>query len=196
MKNRRGPALPDHAESSTKGKGKQPELVLPIRDGPSKSRQWPSFGTIGGNPDGDNLKTIHMDISDATDRVALKKLNFHRTQGVLNKYSVKSLVANDFKRVDANDFVARAVCVANTIGTDKMIKRLTTDPRFRISGATSLQEWWVRASTDQKLLSLTNAKDFDKSSVSARLERIHQVGFPFQEAGLDSVADEESGYDS
>jgi hypothetical protein len=138
-------------------------------------------------------RAIRMDIDEARMRVEGKKLMFHRIRGVLNKYPLKSLVANDFKRVDDLDFVARATCIADAVGTSRMINRLATDPAFRINGVKTLSEWWERASQEQKLLSLTAAKDIQLSSVPNK-QRIDLVGFPFQEAGLDQGTDEESGW--
>jgi hypothetical protein len=59
----------------------------------------------------------------------------------------------------------------------------------------TLSEWWENATWEQKLLSVTNAKDFNWSLVPNK-EKIDLVGFPFQEAGLGTVADEESGWSS
>jgi len=178
----------EYIQEQAKGKGKQvvrDEVEIPVR------QKQQSLVSV----DDDFPGRVTMDLEEAERRVKDKKLNFHRTQGVLNKYPVKSLVNNDFKRENQKDFVARVVVVANNIGTDKMLNRLTTDPRFRINGVKTLSEWWDRASWEQKLLSVTNAKDFNWS-LTSNTTRINQVGFPFQEADLGTVADEESGWSS
>jgi hypothetical protein len=158
------------------------------------SQQLPDMSKLSVK-DISSTEVLKMDIEEAERIVKKNNLLLHRTQGVLNKYPMKSLVINDFKRENLKHFVARAVCVANNIGSDKMLNRFTTDPRFKVSGVTTLSEWWEKSTWEQKLLSLTNAKDFDWSR-APRPNRISQVGFPFQEADLGEVADEEFGWDS
>jgi hypothetical protein len=123
---------------------------------------------------------MKMSYTEARSIVAQRKLNYHRTNGVLNEYPHDSLVVQDFKRTSDHDFLARVVFVASNIGSDKAVSKILST--FGSSGASSLAEWWSKADLTTMAKLLSNRKRFDPSK--ADLTRLAKIACPFRDTDL------------
>jgi len=125
-----------------------------------------------------------MTSSDAAERVEKRNLNKHRVNGVLNFYAEDSLVKQDFKRENDDDFLARVTYVASAIGAAKAISRIATNQGLQISGCDNIEEWWSRANCMQKATLLTTRKKLDIAKHDLKYERLNALASPFWEAGV------------
>jgi len=142
----------------------------------------PTFAQKPASPKG-----LSMSLEEAQDRVATKKLDRRRKQGVLNFYPKDSLADEDFKREDVNDFVARAVVVANYLGTHNAVSRIETTMGNHGSFE-SLHDWWACASSEDRVALLTKSKKFaGKCDISRALV----LACPFRNTSFDKETDQE-----
>jgi hypothetical protein len=140
-------------------------------------------------PTQDRTRLVKMSWKHARSHVEDRKLDRHRTNGVLNYYPSDSLVNQDFKRVSIVDFCARVTYVASCIGNPKAVSRIASNSELKVRGATTLSSWWERASVRQRLTLLTQAKKF-KGGVDTT--RLAQLDCPFGAADLSQDSDNES----
>jgi len=123
-----------------------------------------------------------MDPGRAAGLVKSGNLDRNRKQGVLNVFPSQSLVREDFKKPLLEHFQARVVCVANAVGSAKMVSRIASDQRLKIPGCQNLNDWWLAADEEQRFLAVTQAKH---CSSDADKRRLLLLPCPFQDAGLD-----------
>jgi len=123
-----------------------------------------------------------MSYEAARELVVKHNLARNRKNGCLNDFPSQSLVREDFKKTLIAHFQARVVCVANTIGSAKMLSRIASTPGLKIPGCENLSDWWLRADKEQRFLAVTSAKHIGNAAVEKR--RLLLVPCPFQDAGL------------
>jgi len=129
---------------------------------------------------------VSMSLVEAQDRVATKKLDRRRKQGVMNFYPKDSLANEDFLRADVKDFVARAVVVANHLGAHNAVSRIETTMGNHGSFE-SLHDWWACADADDRTALLTKSKKF-AGGCDTRL--ILKIACPFRNTGFDKETDQ------
>jgi hypothetical protein len=169
------PDLEDKLSSvSVTHKDENKDLVLR-----SKSFKSETIGSIGS-------------LSEASSRIREKDLLTINVNGVLNKLPEDSLTFMDLCRVDHLDLIARMLAVAEKLGNDKLVSRITTNRNeLTVDGASDLKEWWLDASPDQRFILLsTNSKigkapvGSQRGALSDRLKgRLASVQCPFRITG-------------
>jgi hypothetical protein len=115
----------------------------------------PFRGTAPPEPNPDVVVTTY---EQALQRSKLKNLNVVIRNGCANSLPKDSLSWWDLGREDYDDFAARAFLVARAIGEVKAASRVASVPELHVRGAAALDDWWFRATADQKWALLSSAK--------------------------------------
>lgn len=131
-----------------------------------------------------DLTAIKVRYDEALRSVTSRNLDRNRKQGVLNVFPARSLVPEEFKRRNIDDLYLRAVVVAHNITEAKCVSRIACDPFLHTGGATSLHEWWIRATAEQRFRLLTESKSLKNVAVPLQgRRRLLLCPSPFQDAG-------------
>jgi len=81
-----------------------------------------------------------------------------KPSGVKNFLPSNSLTFTDFERTDT-ELEARVYSIADNIGRDKILSRITTNIAvLRIPGAEHLGHWWAKSTAEQKFVLLSQTK--------------------------------------
>jgi len=124
-----------------------------------------------------------MSLERATVLVETRSLDRNRKQGVLNLFPKVSLVEVDFKKQVDEHFQARAVCVAHAITSAKLVSRIASDPRYKIPGVKTINEWWSAADKELRFLALTTASKCERDRCDPG--RLLSLPCPFRDAGFE-----------
>lgn len=108
--------------------------------------------------------------------------------GVYNQLPVDSLAPLDFKR-NRKDLFARVCSVVDALTTPKLVSRILSQEKLRITGVDDLSDWWRKATAEQKLMLVSRAKAFPKGPLGegTRVEqkylaRLDTLPHPFRDA--------------
>jgi hypothetical protein len=122
-----------------------------------------------------------------------KKITSVVNGGVKNQLPTGTLCFHD-RMLSQQDFMYRAAFIADRIGQAKLVSRIATDlDRLKVTGASTLVEWWDRASSYQRWVLLTTRgkvgrapEGFSYENIPGDLSRaLHgMTNAPFRDAGL------------
>jgi len=118
--------------------------------------------------------------------------------GVANALPSDSLTWMDIGRQDYYELIVRAFQVADKIGNAKAVSRISCDGALTVSNARNLNEWWERASAEQKFTLLTVSKKSGKTPPSCEggvfssryRSRLDELQCPFR-GSEDSLVEKE-----
>jgi len=140
-------------------------------------------------------------MSEARELVSRFGLDQIDRNGVKNILPRDSFTVHEFSR-PAPLFIARLMLVAEAIGEPKAVSRITTDLELRVSGCTTLQEWWANSTSDMKWKLVTTRKVSGEAKTGkpsqSELRRLDQCECPFKETRFEVETfkdeDEEDSY--
>jgi len=106
--------------------------------------------------------------------------------GVVNQLPSDSLCKGDLG-LSAYELQARARVVSEKLGHAKLISRIrTAGPSMKVSGATTLAEWWDRAGPDKRWTLLSSAKKAGGAIEHPwEWQKVAEINRPFLDTPLD-----------
>jgi len=134
-----------------------------------------------GGPDLIGKPKTLAEAHDYSKRFGLDQIN---RNGVKNILPRDSITVYEFTR-PAPLFIARLMLVAEAIGEPKAVSRITTDLSLRVSGCTTLEEWWTNSTSAMKWKLMTTRKVSGEATLGKPkpedLRRLDQCESPFKE---------------
>jgi len=125
-------------------------------------------------------------VEAASKRGSSNELMMINKGGVKNFLPKDSLTPADFDR-GIQSLFARACSVSETLGTPKIVSRITSKPDvLHVDSVSELSEWWSQSTPPQRFIILTRAKLFPqrKGEVQVKstwLDLIEMLPCPFQD---------------
>lgn len=104
--------------------------------------------------------------------------------GIKNQLPSDSLSWWDLMRSDPKELAVRALLVAEKIGTPKIVSRIHTAPdKLGVVGARDLNQWWEKATPEQRFRCLTTSSRLQKPPHGNSMENLSSR-FAYRLAGL------------
>jgi len=148
-------------------------------------------GVLFEKADTSSIQTSHhgfKSVHDASLAGKAPSATTYWNKGLKNFLPGDSLHPEDFNK-SSKVLYSRACAVAEKLGSAKLVSRIATKPDvYRISGATSLHEWWYKATPQQRFALLTRRQCFPTREgggvwVHGKwLSCLQQLQCPFQDA--------------
>jgi len=133
-----------------------------------------------------------------------RRLDEVTKHGVKNSLPINSLTWTDLMRDNTDDLSARAILVANKIGSTKIAARISTDPaKFGAGRVKNLNDWWEVATPEQKFGVLTTHSKAGSAPIGSHFgklserfaRRVHKVPNPFRDINVPLDNTEENSSD-
>jgi len=138
---------PSSSKGSVLGEKLSP-MELPFREGKSKLKVH-EREALG-----------RMTVSNAKRVIVMNNAGMVVKNGVSNLVAQESLIEEDL-HLKTEVLYARMVCVADKIGNVKAIARISTALGLKIPGVSTLDQWWNRATVEQRLTLLSRGSKLD-----------------------------------